>query len=435
MKHFFNITVFQAIVSILGAATLCQADNASVESGPRLTLSGSISMEQGQILRSHLQQISYDIRQWLHRDLLRIRLETVINDHLTIVAEPEIKLWFNTFPKTRAASNVPYRQNSFVSIVEGKGTFSLFGNNDSTLRIGVGMFPFKYNDASRNLGEYLFRSGAYPCFISSSFDYPYGRLFGFHVSNSLGSIFKQDLLLHAEIEIQPLHDWSLSYIARAEVIDLVDVGAGINLHRWFPVVGKLTTQEKSNNSYYSSDGTLEHYSFKGIKLMGFASLDPKALLPDDIRKKFGKNDLNIYTEAAVLGLEDRPAFKPSINGTDTIWMPDTVNNYYSDIGERIPLMFGFTFPTCNSYYFQEFYSESAIPMPPKVSYTMEDFKFDRWKWSLNFKKTVTRGFSIIGQCARDHMHHENYMEGDRDEGEALIRSYDWYWMARVQYNF
>jgi hypothetical protein len=158
-------------------------------------------------------------------------------------------------------------------------------------------------------------------------------------------------------------------------------------------------------------------------------------------------------ETAVLGLQDYPAYVPRVAGADTSWVPDTVNDYYGNILERIPVMVGFTFPTCNlldhlsfeiesygwrysdSYYNQQFYSENARPVVAKKSYTAEDYEYDRWKWSLNLRKNITNGFALVGQFSRDHMHHENYVEGDRDEEEALTRSYDWYWMARVQYNF
>jgi hypothetical protein len=420
---------------------------------PKLSLSGTFAMEQGQILRSHLQQINYDTRQWLHRDLLRFRVEATLNNHLTIAAEPEVKLWFNTFPKGRAATNVPFRQYSFVSILEGKGTWSFFGNDTPLLTLGAGMFPVKYNDDATNLGEYLFRTGAYPPYVYTSFDYPFGRLFGFHLHSTLFDVVKQDLFLHSEIETQPLHDWSLSYMANGSLSDIAEAGAGISLTHWFPVVDQLTHQEIVNNSYHDENGTLQYYDFKGIKLMGRAAFDPKKLLPSEVTKKFGIKDLRIYLETAVLGLENRPAYRPQISGTDTLWLPDSIKNYYADIKERIPVMIGFTFPTCNlfdylsfeieyyrwrytnSFYYQEFYSESAIPTPNLGMYTADDYKYDRWKWSLSYKKTLTKGFSILGLFARDHMHHEHFNQGDRDESEALIRSYDWSWIARVQYNF
>ena len=44
------------------------------------------------------------------------------------------------------------------------------------LRMGAGVFPFKYNPDVRNLGEYLFRTGSYPPIMMSTFDFPLARL-------------------------------------------------------------------------------------------------------------------------------------------------------------------------------------------------------------------------------------------------------------------
>ncbi|MBN2036025.1 MAG: hypothetical protein JW768_04720 [Chitinispirillaceae bacterium] len=450
MKERVNIHLLVCLIIGLAWST-----GHAQEFSPRLDVSGTVALEHGQILRSHLTQIPIDIRQWLHRDLIRVRVQAAINDRLLIVAQPEIKLWFNTFPKANSIANVPFRQYSFVSILEGKGTYSFFGNDDPALRLSVGMFPLKYASDAVNLGEYLFRSGAYPSYVFTSFDYPYARLYGIHLSNSLLDIVQQDLLLHSEVEIQPLHDWSLSYLANVSIKRFAELGGGISLHRWFSVTEQLTTPkyDSRQNAYYTADGSTDYYTFRGIKLMGSAAFDPKAFLPAGVRETFGKKDLRLYGEAAVLGVKDYPAYISSINGSDTAWIRDTVNDFYGSIMERIPVMAGFTFPTCNlfdhvsleiesygwrysnSYYSQQFYSENAKPVVAKKSYSAADYNYDRWKWSLNFKKSLTRGFAVTGQFARDHLHHENYVEGDRDEEEALTRSYDWYWMARVQYNF
>ena len=207
-------------------------------------------------------------------------------------------------------------------------------------------------------------------------------------------------MLHSETQIQPLHDWSLSYLANAD-FKVAEIGAGISLYRWFSVTEELTVPKYDGraNAYYTEDGTTDYYSFKGIKLMGRAAFDPKQFMPAGVRETFGASDLRLFMETALLGLENRFAYLPQINGTDTLWIPDSVNNFYGSRLNRIPVMVGFSFPAChlldyltfqvesyewrysNSFYDQQFYSENAKPVPTKKSYTREDYKYDQWKWS------------------------------------------------------
>ena len=56
--------------------------------------------------------------------------------------------------------------------------------------LAVGYFPYKYNPEARNLGEYLFRSGTYPVYLTNDYDFPLARVAGLRY----GLNFSNDLL-------------------------------------------------------------------------------------------------------------------------------------------------------------------------------------------------------------------------------------------------
>jgi hypothetical protein len=431
-----------------------------------LDISVRAAVEDGQIINGHYNSIDannrYLTRQipyrlWLHRGYINVRLKSAVSDRLVIVAEPEVRIWFNTYPSVMISGThlvTPFRQYSYVGIADGEGIFSFFGNDDPRLRFAAGIFPVKYNPDAGDLGEYLFRTGAYVPYIINKFEYQFGRLTGFRMSSNLAGILQQDLLLHTETQVQPLHNWSVSYLAGARH-SAFEAGAGVSFHHGIMMDAGTPLKNDPLNAYLDAQGDSAYYTFKGIKLMGRAAFDPKAFMPPEVAAKFGTKDLRIFAEAAVLGLKDYPAHMPQAGGTDTAWVPDTAANYYGTLSQRIPVMAGFNFPVCNLVdylsfqveyfgwpYKNVFYRETkktVYAVPPldnaTSEYQKEDYLYDSWKWSLGFRKTLAKGFSAVGQVARNHIRHEFWQESQRDDEEALTRSNEWYWVARMQYDF
>ncbi|MBN1129984.1 MAG: hypothetical protein JXA71_13410 [Chitinispirillaceae bacterium] len=429
----------------------------------RLNVSGRLAVDNGQIVNSHYLGKRVPFRLWVNRGYLNLRFQSTFGEKLRVSAEPEVKVWFNTYPSTMintAHVLVPFTEYSWITLAEARGVFSPFGNDNPSLMFSAGIFPFKYNPDARNLGEYLFRSGTYSPYISSGFEYQFMRLSGFHLSSELFGFLQQDLFLHGETQVLPLHDWSLSYCIGAD-FNLFTAGSGISFHHWFPVDDQFTRPKNIYNSnnfrnvYRTETGDTGYYTFKGIKLMGRWAFDPKRLMPATVSERFGKNDLRLYTEAAVLGVKNYRAFMPHVTGADTAWIPDTVNNFYGDLKQRIPIMAGFVFPTCGlldilsleieSYPWPEknvFYDQQNqyyLPRPVTIAdtgvYSRKAYAYDTWKWSINARKTVVNGVELVGQVARDHLRHDVYQEGQRDPEEALTRSNEWAWFMRLQYHF
>jgi hypothetical protein len=159
-----------------------------------------------------------------------------------------------------------------------------------------------------------------------------------------------------------------------------------------------------------------------------ASIDPKPLIPSEtIRNLLGPNDLRIYGEAALLGLENYP-------------------RYYEKPGTRVPVMVGFNIPACkvldvfalevewfdtpypNSFYRVSYYGE---PLPVADQFTRQD----KFRWSMYAKKKIRGGFAFTAQAARDHMI-PTYMKIDNPESyDALPLTAHWWWILKTQFAF
>jgi hypothetical protein len=202
-----------------------------------------------------------------------------------------------------------------------------------SLVVDAGYFPFKYNGDSRNLGEYLFRSGTYPQYLITNFDFPMSRLMGARVSGYPSDKFKWDVLATTNIEWTAIGDLNLSGLLSWKPSPLLELGLGgswcsilsVNRDNTSPIPDP---KEKSNAYIYK--GKKYFYTFAGQKAMGRLSLDFKSILPRS--DFFGKQDLKLYSEAAILGLINYPKSMDGYTQYDTLW-------------QRMPIMAGLNWPT------------------------------------------------------------------------------------------
>ncbi|MDO5576745.1 MAG: hypothetical protein Q4F84_06665, partial [Fibrobacter sp.] len=154
---------------------------------------------------------------------------------------------------------------------------------------------------------------------------------------------------------------------------------------------------------------------------------------------FGKNDLRIYAEAALLGAKDYPG-------------------WYHKIRERVPIMFGLNIPTfklldvlaVEAEYYPSPYANAFhfvwkgnTPVPyfginAGMNYYSEDWKKkdnDDWKWSVYASKKIGC-MRISGQIASDHTSKASYLPaGKKLYNEMVPRSQDWYYMLRCGFLF
>jgi hypothetical protein len=467
----------------------------------------------GQVVSSVSEKGGYDFefqREWLENFEGGVRLNRQLSPQLcgrfhigfganaSIVNQrnqPPVELTARRFTAALLDASMLYTRPGF------------FMENDS-LQIEMGYFPFKYNPQAENLGEYLFRSGTYPGVLINGFenannDRP--KMGGVHFgycAPMLGTL-KLDMLLNSELEIFPLRDLNLTGIATYIPHRIFTIGAGVEFARLIILDERKTTPglyQKGIDQWIgyidpvTKDTTL--YSFKGTKLMGRATLDLKAGLETltGPLSFFGKEDLKVYGEAALLGVKNYPG-------------------WYENRKERIPAMFGMNWPTnqflsyaivpgvmgyllekkksqrafklgtygaggvllgAASWLFdrmlntntkldllaiegeyygtkywnsQEFIWKAHSPEPyvgNSAGMNYSDWNDslgktdDDWKWSLYASRKIGTHFKISAQAASDHTSRSVYAPGPPSfvkYTEMVPRSKDWYWMMRVMYLF
>ncbi|MDQ3001317.1 MAG: hypothetical protein M3Y08_08660 [Fibrobacterota bacterium] len=386
------------------------------------------------------------------------------------------------------------RRNFFMGPTRAVAEYHFGDPTNPYLTLGSGMFMYKYNQDANDLGEYLYRSGAYPAYTVTGgyvlVNSAAANVQGAKASLNFGN-FKADFLITTETNLAPFYDWSIGGIGSYSIADgLLDLGAGVNFKRLFPVKQTRTSRPTLTNSYFTLGGQdyttktdyyshqvefynnkknhvdsvkaaalkvlldtvnavispsrmdnkpeILHYTNAGILLMGRASLDLKKIMSSDL---FGPQDLKLYSEIAVLGLKNYPVF-------------------YTKVTERMPIMFGFNLPTFRWLDLLSVQGEvlkspwlnntaqignSASPTPAlpqafdRVASKNEwnDLATkDDWKWSILAKKKIGNYITISGQAANDHMRmvSSRYFYGPQyDHNEVTVSSDHWYWMTQVSW--
>jgi hypothetical protein len=340
-------------------------------------------------------------------------------------------------------------------MVDADFNYTWWDSEGSKLSLTGGFFPYSYNPDVKNLGLYLLRGPVYPGVLISGFETkhtrPVANTLGFRLQHVTGA-FEQNLILNSETELHPLFDISPAYIASMRFGEVFRIGAGINLYHILPIERKLTfpdtfAYDGSDLSGFNGDpnsrtwiyvDTAGHdttfLSFAGTKIMANASLDPKALFGAG---SLGREDLKLYGEIAVIGLDMSAAYKA----------------VYGDYKRRMPVMVGFNFPMFNlldhlslevEWYGAKFKDDLAryqsttgsymSPLPVRNSNNL-NLARDDWKWSLHAEKTVGQ-LRFSAQAANDHSRPGGTLTSPGSEWETyFITPKDWYWMTKVGFFF
>ena len=431
------------LVLVFMAGYVFAAENVSV---------GGYSFWQfGQIVKGYDRQQGDIAHQWQNNVLIGLTIKARPSERLNLVINPEFYLNY-AFPQKQGMPDAAH-PFGFAYIYEACGTYSFGDLEKPLLQASLGMFPFKYNHESRNLGDYLFRTGTYPTYIINNFDFPAARLLGLHVSSDAIANLHADLLLTSEAFVFPLWDFSLTGIVSYKLFNAVEVGAGVDFARCLPVMDSLTMPKwkAANGGYYNSyitqSGDTAFYSFKATKVMARATIDPKPFL-GSLAELFGSEDLKLYGEICWVGVE-------GYNAKDVF---DSVNMnsyhaWYNNLNERTPRMVGFNFPAFrildvlsgeleyfpsvipNDWYNIE-YSQSPMPYMPGGynSYDKELYNKGSWRWSVYAKKMVVQGFSVTGEAAFDHMR-TTIVNGATQYYETMTEKGHWHWKLKFGYSF
>jgi hypothetical protein len=269
--------------------------------------------------------------------------------------------------------------------------------------------------------------------------------------NHRHGLFEQDFILNSETETFPLFDISPAYIASVKLGDAFRFGAGANFLHLISVDKRLTSPDTLatdgsdagiggdpfTRTYIYIDTTANdttYMSFAGTKVMANFAFDPKAFFTSGI---FGPQDLKIYGEVAILGLNTTKPY----------------NALYGDLKRRMPVMVGFNIPAFKvldhlslevEWYGSRVKDDlarfqastgnlySPIPVPNNAKL---DLSRDDWKWSLHGERKIGQ-IRFSAQIANDHSRPGGTMTSPSSEWATyFVTPKDWYWMAKVGFFF
>ncbi len=238
-KIFFSLSIF-----IIGAF-------AEVDLKP---LHAGIALEYGKMQNlTYLKNAGNSEQFTINRTVGWISKEATINERLDVNLALG-GLFFQFFPFNKGFDYAKVR-NSAVSIGQASAKYTLGDLKDPALAISFGLFPYKYNPDSKNLGEYLFRSTPYPSTtINGSWDLinsSYAKTKGLLLEKDLlEGNWKNDLIVSLSAETYPLNDLNLAYTTSFK-FGIVEIGAGVNFNNLLPNSPSLTTPKSPYNSYFT----------------------------------------------------------------------------------------------------------------------------------------------------------------------------------------
>lgn len=435
----------------------------------------------------------FEEKQPMQRTGAYLTTSGVYNERLEVRATLGGLFWY-AFPELTS----PSRNLRFgPGVGEAQAIYRLGETPSATSsRIQFGLFPLKYNRDAANLGEYLYRSGTYPGYVatggwsylnSANFMMQGARL---HLS-TFGGRLTHDITLHMERDVaQPLHDFSPGYMVTAKPASFLEIGGGVVWSNAISFNSERLAREVEDNAYskttnmpvmgltdfrisacstpgqeaacfqdtaYSPDTTqarqtlsdwqdceagdcsnIGYYTFRGFKTMARVAVDVGVLLEHE---RILPGDFRIYSEIALLGVEDQPF-------------------YYEDRMERMPIMAGITLPTFglidrvsvegeyrksrfpNSFAYP-FDNRGALPLPmsdlgpyefsdTEVEENSSRYTKDDWKWSVYASHEVIEGVTVTAQAASDHMRPHSNLVNPPNEPFTKTPG-EWYYVLRVNF--
>jgi hypothetical protein len=476
-----------ACMGLLAAALLPISARAEVVLGPKHV---GASLDLGQLHEGNVQGEIEDFP--LTRTGIYMGLSAVRDENLELRVTMGGLFWYAASQQTDAVNRlVKYG----AGVGEAQGIYSFGDAKDPSARLRFGLFPVKYTDA-HNLGEYLYRSGAYPGYMTSG-GWSYLQSASYLAQGvrltlpTLGGKVTHQFSVLMERGWEPLYDLSPSYEVSVKPVPFVEVGGGVqwahaialrsgrdlSLRTERNAYSKTTDMPVAGASAYGvndsvvfiipgdpgsgidtiiSDTTtreaqtlrdwqacqagdcrnIGYYTFRGFKGVLHASLDLGTLL--EVRG-ISPGDFKVYAEGALLGFQNYPY-------------------YYDDPMERMPVMAGVNIPTFGlldrfsaeveyrkSRFVNTVYgvNRERIPVPltssggsgpDAYSYLGKDNTDDDWRWSFYASRQLTEGVSLHGQIASDHQRHPDFW-GVLGNEPATTKTTEWYYVFRLAFGF
>jgi hypothetical protein len=383
----------------------------------------------------------------------QLSLDAVPSERLRISAGVGV-VGGNTLPAGPGVKGGYAVSNVDAYVSAANFVYQLRNTDNSKISLSGGLFPYSYNPDAKNLGLYLLRGPVYPGILISGFEtkhvLPVANMLGLQLHHEIGG-FKQDFLISSEMEFYPFFDLSPAYVASYQVHPTLRIAAGVNFYHLISVDDKLTAghSDQGRWKYVDSTGDTTNLSFNGTKLMASASFDPKPLFG---LGEFGPEDLKLYAEVAIIGLDNDAAHKA----------------IYGDYMDRMPVMVGFNLPVFKylehlsievEWYGADFAdnlngykvagsTDAPTPYPTNWATTPDKTNFgttapasqrDNRKWSLHGSKKIQEHVLISFQVANDHFRpgiFDGYADSSPPHRDAvMVAPKDWYSSLKLAYFF
>jgi hypothetical protein len=373
MSH-FAFKIFAGL-SISAGVALAQSPVDTIERKPLVI---GTKIETGQIVQgSKVIGIEPD-DYYISQIGVSLTQEVIVNRRLNVKVGAG-GVFYNAFPASIRSDGGGYGTKFGPGITQAQAQYKFGDPANSWGALRVGYFGYKYNPDAKNLGEYLFRAGAYPTFAVtggwSIMDNAQVKVQGLEFTvNQLNGDLKHSFLLYNERDFRPPGDFTPAFLTEYTK-GPIQVGAGVSLYHFLPIKSKLTSPKSRSNQVFTFDNlpaintvdplsgdsvhyaagqtivagygdikylapslnpgwdadsmithynpSSEYFSFKAIKLMARASFNIQKILPIAM---LNPEDLKVYGEVDLLGLKNYPGV-------------------YDDRTERLPIMMGFNLPT------------------------------------------------------------------------------------------
>jgi hypothetical protein len=286
-------TVFFSLALVLGGARISGGDVVRHPTGV------GASFDVGQIVKGRLVGAASDDTssgdgQFLQRNGVYLSESVTIDGKLTVQLTLG-GLFFYALPE-----RVDKPEYRFVQFGNGVGqaqaAYSFGPVDDPSSVLRAGLFPIKYNSDSKNLGEYLYRSGTYPAliytggwsYLNSSNYMGQGVQFTW---NAFEGALVHDFTLTMERDLQPNLDFSPGYSLRWKPSPFFEAGAGVVWANGLSLRPSLLMPKVSQNAYVRSSGKPLGYGPAGkadMEAPGYALNDP-AVLTDPSDPRLGQD--------------------------------------------------------------------------------------------------------------------------------------------------
>lgn len=438
--------------SILPAVGFCFA---LAQSQPNLTLGGGAQVSLGRIEASSDTSTYHYSGNRLMAAAAQLNLRSEFGERLAVsVGMGIIQRHYPLGSIGNNGGRTPFLGSP--TIINADFTYAWWNSDQARLALTGGYFPFTYNSDIKNLGLYLLRGPVYPGILISGFETkhtkPVANTLGIDLHHRIGG-FEQHFLVNCENELYPLFDLSPAYIASMRFGEAFKMGAGINFYHLLPISPKLTSPDSfaydgsDLPSQYNGDPNTRtwiyvdtvmndttYLSFRGTKLMAYASFDPKAFFSSNA---LGPEDLRLYGEIALIGLDRSKAYR----------------RIYGSYVQRMPVLIGFNLPAFHwldhlslevEWYgsrvkddlarYQSTTGAYHSPLPVENRDSLNLVR-DDWKWSLHAQKTLGQ-VRLSGQVANDHSRSGGTLTSPGSEWQAFFNApKDWYWMLKAGFFF